>query len=757
MSFVNFVVYYFFRASSGIRRVINRYLRMLNRKSKHSREAKERVLDFPSPISNPIFHFLKGLTHSLFGKLLLVTVLGILVPLLGLGIFLTRTGEEAVKATVLQNHRQIARRAASEIEAFLREPLSVLETTAEMMVSLGGSTWQRQAALVALSLERPIFKEISLVDTAGKEILTSDPAQSLRDRSEDRAFIEGMKAKAYLSVMYLLEGRLPTMTISVPVKDVGTIQGVLIAQLDTRGIWALVDGIKIGKTGNVSVFSRRGLWVAHPDKGEMVKEKAQQAKSIRKIIPKRLEIREPVAKQINGNICAAAPVPGSDWVVLTVQSKQEALDMARKMKDQHRLFLFLGFILSILIGWGTAYSVSRPIKTLSNATKRISQGESHESLPVGRQDEIGELTLSFNRMVGSLEQTLSRLRATRDFSDKIVENIPAGLLVLDKEMKVQRTNQAMVMIIGAKRAEDLIGRAITEILGSQKKLVTLIGKGLKGQLFRARERRVKTLDGREIEAVVTGAPFFGPGGEIESILLLVQDVTEQRKLEHELVQSEKLASVGLMSAGISHELKNPLNSIRWAVSEIEENLKEKDLGGIEQCTRSINTAIKRCSTLINNLLDFTRPSPKRKEKVDINGLLDSVLLLSEEQIHENKIEVKRNYRSIPKVEVNLDLMKQVFLNLVTNAIQAMPEGGVLDLATGQDRPDRLWARISDTGQGIPEKDLGNIFTPFFRHKEGGTGLGLWVVYSSIQRYGGDIRVESKEGEGSTFMVELPVG
>jgi PAS domain S-box-containing protein len=466
-------------------------------------------------------------------------IFGILVPLLGLGIFLTRTGEEAVRVTVLQNHRQIARGAAGKIEAFLREPLSVLEITAEMMVSLGGSTWQRQAALVALSLERPIFKEISLVDIAGKEILISDPAQSLRDRSEDRAFIEGMKPKVYLSEMYLLKGRLPTMTISVPVKDVGTIQGVLIAQLDARGIWALVDGIKIGKTGNVSVFSRRGLWVAHPDKSEMVKEKAQQAKSIRKIMPKGLEIRESVAKQINGNICAVAPVPGSDWVVLTVQSKQEALGMARKMKGQHRLFLFLGFILSILIGWGIAYSVSRPIKTLSDATKRISQGESHELLPVGRQDEIGELTLSFNRMVGSLEQTLSRFKAARDFSDRIVENIPAGLLVLDKEMKVQRTNQALVMIIGAKRAEDLIGRAITELFGSQQELMTLIGKGVEGQLFRARERRVKTLDGREIEAVVTGAPFFGPGGEIESILLLVQDVTEQKKLEHELVQSEK--------------------------------------------------------------------------------------------------------------------------------------------------------------------------------------------------------------------------
>ncbi len=487
----------------------------------------------------PFFHFLKGLTHSLFGKLLLVMIFGILVPLLGLGIFLTRTGEKAVKASVLQNHRQIARGAAGKIEAFLREPLSVLEITAEMMVSLGGTAWQRQATLVALSLERPIFKEISLVDIAGKEILISDPAQPLRDRSEDRAFIEGMKAKVYLSEMYLLKGRLPTMTVSVPVKDVGTIQGVLIAQLDARGIWALVDGIKIGKTGNVSVFSRRGLWVAHPDTSELVKEKAQQAKSIRKIMPKGLEIRESVAKQINGNICAAAPVPGSDWVVLTAQSKQEALDMTRKMKGQHRLFLFLGFLLSILIGWGIAYYVSRPIKILSNATKRISQGKSHESLPVSRQDEIGELTLSFNRMVGSLEQTLSQLRTTRDFSDKIIENIPAGLLVLDKEMKVQRTNQALVMIIGAKRAEDLIGRTIGELFGSQQKLMTLIGKDLEGQLFRTRERRVKTLDGREIEAVVTGAPFFGLGGEIESILLLVQDVTEQKKLEHELVQSEE--------------------------------------------------------------------------------------------------------------------------------------------------------------------------------------------------------------------------
>jgi len=702
-------------------------------------------------------HFLKGLAHSLFGKLLLVMIFGILVPLLGLGISLTRIGEEAIKVTVLQDHREIARRTAAEIEAFLREPLSILETTGGMLAGLGGSISQKQAALVSLSLERPIFKDISLVDVLGKEMVTSDPDRPLRDRAQDQAFIQGIKGKVYHSKMYLLKGRLPTMTVSVPVKDIGTVQGVLIAQLDARGIWDLADRIRIGKTGSVSVFSRKGFWVAHPDKSRIFEDRVQQAQSIQKIMPERLKGKEPVAGESGDRIYAAAPVPGLDWVVMTSQSKEEALDMARKMKGQHRLFLILGLILSILIGWGIASSVSKPIQGLSRATKRISQGDFGKLPPLKRQDEIGELNLSFNRMVASLQEALANLQAARNFSERIIENIPAGLIVLGRDMRVQRTNQALLKILGTRRSGQLADKDITEILDWGERLMELVKRGLSGEPFQIEEKNLQTLDGREIEAVISGAPFLGQGGEIEGLLLLVEDVTQQRRLERRLIQSEKLASVGLISAGISHELKNPLNTIRWGVSEIEDNLTEKNLEGIERCISGIREGIRRCSVIINNLLDFTRPSPKEKEKVDIGALLEGVLSLVEEQVRTNNIEVKRDYRAIPQIEVNLDLMKQVFLNLVANAIQAMPDGGVLELSTGQDRTDRIWVRVSDTGPGIPEKDLGDIFTPFFRRREGGTGLGLWVVYTSLQRDGGDVRVESREGEGSTFTVELPVG
>lgn len=464
-----------------------------------------------------------------------------------------------------------------------------------------------------------------------------------------------------------------------------------------------------------------------------------------------------VAGEVRDTIYAAAPVPGSEWVVRTDQSKEEALDMARRMKRQHRLFLISGFVLSILIGWGIAYSVSKPIGSLSDAAQRISQGDFGELPQTKRGDEIGELNLSFNRMVVSLQETLARLQAARDFSERIVENIPAGLIVLSKGMKVQRTNQALLQIMGAESSGDLIGRSIAEMFGSEKELMASIQDGLEGGLFPTQERRVQILDGREIEAVVTGASLSGPGGEIEGLLLLIQDVTDQRRLERQLIQSEKLASVGLISAGISHELKNPLNTIRWATSEVEEELREGNLEGIEGCTGSIKEAVRRCGVVINTLLDFTRPSPKGKEKVDINNLLDSVVSLTEEPIRTSRIEVWRNYGTIPEVEVNLDLMKQVFLNLITNAIQAMPDGGVLRVVTGQDQPNRMWIRVSDTGCGIPEKDLKNLFTPFFKIREGGTGLGLWVACSSIQRHGGTISVESREGGGSTFTVELLVG
>jgi len=257
------------------------------------------------------------------------------------------------------------------------------------------------------------------------------------------------------------------------------------------------------------------------------------------------------------------------------------------------------------------------------------------------------------------------------------------------------------------------------------------------------------------------APF--PNGAI----ITSQDITERKRAEEEkeklqaqLIHSEKMAGIGTLASGIAHEFNNLLQIMRGYTEFAQKTKRQKD---IEEALDIVIHNADRATKIIKDLLTFSRHEVSGKEQSDIIEPIESVLSLTEDQLRKHNIEVIREYRIIPPIRINKTELQQVFLNMVTNARDAMlPKGGILKIDVSQNS-ENVEIRFCDSGRGIAQENLGKIFEPFFTTKGAagadselqGTGLGLSVSYGIVKKHGGTIEVESKTGSGTTFTIKLP--
>jgi len=278
-----------------------------------------------------------------------------------------------------------------------------------------------------------------------------------------------------------------------------------------------------------------------------------------------------------------------------------------------------------------------------------------------------------------------------------------------------------------------------------------------------RTRGHQTHDGLHLKRRVgPPLPVFVSAGPIDYgdrhwLQLVYVDLSERQQLEAQLVQSEKMAAIGQLAAGIAHELRNPLAIVMNALFDLRSALAtpvdptvSEDLGIAEE-------EIGRAQAIIRNLLEFSRESGVEIERIDVNDVLTKTVRLLRKYVEQCGVTIDTDLGEIPVCVANANALRQVLLNLVTNAVQAMPDGGELRLRTMQTDIDRVRVEVEDTGIGIPADRLRSIFDPFYTTKAPGqgTGLGLSVVHTVVQRYGGSIAVSSEPNVGTVFRIDLP--
>jgi two-component system, NtrC family, sensor kinase len=356
-------------------------------------------------------------------------------------------------------------------------------------------------------------------------------------------------------------------------------------------------------------------------------------------------------------------------------------------------------------------------------------------------------------------QRAEEMARLKEFNENIIESINVGVLVINLQGRITNWNSALEAIYGLKRVE-AIGRRITQVFQPEmlKALRELMQRAewQKGEPVNVYKFRASSVDGRDLTLNVSLAALQSKTEEIEGTLVAIEDVTERMKLEEQVQQSDKLSSIGLLAAGVAHEVNTPLTGISSYSQMLMQQVPETDPR--HQLLEKIYRQTSRASSIVNNLLNFSRVSDARFVMIDLNRVIDDTIQLLESQLRNTQIEVVRSYAAeLPLAPGNAPKLQQVFMNLILNARDAMADGGRLEISTEADA-DSVIIRFRDSGMGIDPEHLSKIYDPFFTTKQigKGTGLGLAVSYGIVKDHSGHIDVESKMGEGALFTITLPL-
>ncbi len=362
------------------------------------------------------------------------------------------------------------------------------------------------------------------------------------------------------------------------------------------------------------------------------------------------------------------------------------------------------------------------------------------------------------RLYASLEQKVAEYERLKDFNENIVESINVGVLAVDLADRIESWNSQMEVMYALPRWQ-----ALTRPLGE------VFPAAFVEEFYRVRQNpgihnlykfRLGTPTGESRVVNVAIAPLVTKEFSVIGRLIIMDDITERIELEAQLTQADKLSSIGLLAAGVAHEVNTPLAVISSYAQMLSKQLQGDAQKGalLEKITRQTF----RASEIVNNLLNFSRTTGTEFTAIDVNKIISDTLALLEHQFKVMRIKVQ-DERSphIPLINGNAGRLQQVFLNLFLNAKDAMTNGGTLRIATLNG--ESVSVMVSDTGTGIAQEHIHRIYDPFFTTKtaprEGqarGTGLGLSVTYGIIQEHAGKIRVESRHGEGTTFYLDFPL-
>ncbi|HUI52886.1 MAG TPA: ATP-binding protein [Terriglobales bacterium] len=362
------------------------------------------------------------------------------------------------------------------------------------------------------------------------------------------------------------------------------------------------------------------------------------------------------------------------------------------------------------------------------------------------------IALDNSQLYTTLEQKAFEVARLKDFSENIVESLNVGVLAVDLYGTVEAWNSRMEQLFQVSRA-DAVGQPLASLLPLEL-VQEISSRGETEQVTGIYKQRLQH-QGRSMVLNVSITPLVSKAGERIGRLLLFDDVTQRERMEEQMTQTEKLTSLGLLAAGVAHEVNTPLAVISNYIQMLARQMPEGDPR--QAIIEKIVKQTFRASEIVNNLLNFSRTGPSALADVDVNRVVEETLSLVAHPLKTSQIQVVKHLGDgLPPVRGSENKLQQVFLNLFLNARDAMPTGGILEVRTGSHNGS-VEIEVADTGNGIPRDHIHKIFDPFFTTKPGGrgTGLGLSVSYGIIKEHAGKIDVRSTPGRGTSFHVEFP--
>jgi PAS domain S-box-containing protein len=485
---------------------------------------------------------------------------------------------------------------------------------------------------------------------------------------------------------------------------------------------------------------------------------------------------------------------GIDWGWINIGLSLEEFNKNLKFIYMRTLFILVSCsLIGLLLSYFFARSLSHPISVLTETTMRVGKGDLSARAELSTDNELEILAHSFNSMTEALQKSQREIIVARDFTENIIKAMIDPLIIVNPDGTIRKVNRATLELLDYVRDEDIVGMKVEEVLADKELaksdgLERLMRDGYvhdyDTEIIASSGERIPVIFSRSVmkEEDGTIAAFVDSAKDMRPVKSLINSLEkareelarsyqELRDTQSQLIQSGKMSAIGQLAAGVAHELNNPLSGVLINAKLLQELMsgpRFKNVESMEEFSEYMDIILEstyRCRTIIENLLSFSRQSKERHtDTIDINEIIDKSLSLIATELRHSFISVKKNLGSdLPAIEGIFNKLQQVFINLLLNAYQFMPDGGEIEITTASCQEGKnIETRIRDTGPGIPGENLEKIFEPFFttmsvaQGSGRGTGLGLAICYEIIKEHGGRIDVVSEVGKGATFIINLPV-
>lgn len=715
-----------------------------------------------------------NLLKSLHSKLLVFVIIMAFVPIVILGLFAYNSQKDAMTKQIESNLFLIADNLARDVETFINERINDTYFLASNPIIRDSSATKEmkvQELQNFLDIHDEYFGAI-FVNENGIVTVDMDDTVIGRDLSEREWFQKSINGETYFSDIYLSNVvNNPIVALSGPVRDQeNEIIGVLSPSLDLDYLYEILDTYNndesnINSKGNAFLLNGDGEVIAHHDRTKILNNNFFETNGLDEREINAITEERKIFSDSNGQMYAFASIDKfagfeNDWYVGVAVDKKELYSPLNSLFYKFVVVLIIYLLITALVILRLSKYLVKPVTKLVDATSKFAKGEKIPYLKLGTYEELNKLSETFNIMMDKLE--------TRERGHKkatlILEKINNGVLSINISSNTITTfNNKCEELFGVNK-DEIIGMDVFNFAELNEGFGDFFDKSLLKEQLESKEYSSNNFE--EFECLIRNEMFVFLGstsllsvienGEQQELIMVFSDITEKRLMEEKLIQSGKLEIAGQVAAGVAHEIRNPLTTIKafFQVFFIKgENEQTKD-----KYNQLIMQELNRINDILNDFLSLAKPeSTNGKTDTDIIKVLDDILVLMDAQALLNNITIKKDYEELPRVYIDSKRIKQVFINLIKNSFEAMQMGGELKISTNYLRSDNLLRiEFSDNGPGMDQKTLKKLGTPFFTTKENGIGLGTMTSYRIIEELGGNLSIESEAGAGTKFIITLLV-
>jgi PAS domain S-box-containing protein len=397
----------------------------------------------------------------------------------------------------------------------------------------------------------------------------------------------------------------------------------------------------------------------------------------------------------------------------------------------------------------------RPIRAIVGQVDRIRRGEPLEATPMALGgDEFQELSSQLTRLGRELQADRLSTLSEKAHLQGVVDQLEDGVIFLNPERHILFFNRAAEAVVGVP-LERAVGLPVHEVLDPAHPLLPFVDHVLLGSAGIRNATVVLPQDGRDKEFLVS-AFHMEDAHRTMGVAVLLKDLESIKTVQSLVSYSAKLAALGRLTSGVAHEVKNPLNAMMIHVELLKERLEDSE-ADVKKSLEVIGSEIRRLDRVVQGFLRFMRPQELTLKPVDLNGMLQSVCALLEAESLSHRVRfILELEPALPAVSGDEELLRQALINILQNAVQAMPNGGAVRIRTRPEEVDWVRVTVTDQGVGIAPEDVDKIFKLYYTSKPGGSGIGLSVVYRIVQLHDGTVEAKSELGRGTAVIVRLPV-